>query len=629
MYNGFFGFSEEPFRLTPDPSFFFVAMSHGEALSSLFAGIEGRKGILTLTGDVGTGKTTLINTLLKDLTEKIKTAFIFNPGLTFKQLLKTILGDLKVPVTGISTDILLHRFDLYLQKRSARDEIVLIIIDEAQNLSTKVLEDLGGLFQRQPPAAKLLQIILAGQLELENNLNSEESRQFKRRIALHHRLSPFNWEESKAYIGHRLKIVGSSISEVFTPEAVDLICDFARGVPRVINTICDRALLAGYSLNTPKIGAIIAKAVIREEESIAQEVPLDEKGTSAERAAGGLINYWRVQEPDTSWEQGLSDGRGENMKKGNTGIVQDGKEFRPPATSEPINESSWLYSGSFLGLYKSLKEKYADLEVKNNVLQKQCIELAAQIAKKETELKATQESIKIEEEKRRRTEEILAPMEARVHYLSSEFLDLQEKDKKFIAGDLLYIITSLILSLKSGAEDIFHIRKGESDAALFNFEQTLCNLQNGIQKAEEILAWLYPPTLDDPGIMSTIRWYCHEFQKCHPRFQIAQELDIQEDEIVNPLKTQVFRILQEALDMVAEHSKGDRVYVSIIKKGGKLYLKVEENGKGFDLHRLLSETKGVGLERMKQRAELSGGSLSIESGEALGMSIRASWPIDC
>ena len=628
MYNEFFGFSEEPFRITPDPSFFFVARSHGEALSALIAGIEGRKGILTITGDVGTGKTTLINTILKSLNDKIKTAFIFNPRLTFKQLLKAILGDLKVPVTGNSTDILLHRFDLYLQKRSARDEIVLIIIDEAQNLSPKVLEDLGGLFQRQTPAAKPLQIIiLAGQLELEDNLNSEESRPFKRRIALHQRLSPFNWEESKAYIDHRLKIVGSGISEVFTPEAVDLICDFARGVPRVINTICDRALLAGYSLNTPKIGAMIAKAVISEEENIAQEVPLDEKGTSAEREPGGSMNYSRIQEPGTYWEQGLSDGRGENMKKGTMGIVQDGKEFEPPATSEPINTSSWLYSGSFLGLYKSLKEKYIGLEVKNNALQKQCIELAAQIAKKETEVKAIQESMKIEEEKRRRTEEILAPMEARVQYLSSEFLDLQEKDKKFIAGDLLSVITSLILSLKSGAEDILHIRNGESDAALFNFEQTLCNLQNGIQKAEEILAWLYPPTLDDPGIMSTIRWYCHEFQKCHPRFQIAQEIDIQEDEIVNPLKTQVFRILQEALDMVAEHSKGDRVYVSIIIKDGKLYLKVEENGQGFDLPRLFSETKGVGLTRMKQRAELSGGSFSIESGEASGMSIRASWPI--
>ena len=290
MYNEFFGFSEEPFRITPDPSFFFVARSHGEALSALIAGIEERKGILTITGDVGTGKTTLINTILKGLNDKIKTAFIFNPRLTFEQLLKGTLADLKVPFTRNSNDILLQRFDLYLQKRSARDEIVLIIIDEAQNLSTKVLGDLGRLLQRETPAVKLPQIILTGQMELEGNLNAEDSRQLNRRIAFHYRLSPFSREESKAYIDHRLKIVGSSISEVFTPEAVDLICDFAKGVPRVINTICGRAFLAGYSLATPQIGAMIAKEVICEEENIAPGVTFEEKKTTDQRERGGSMN---------------------------------------------------------------------------------------------------------------------------------------------------------------------------------------------------------------------------------------------------------------------------------------------------------------------------------------------------
>jgi general secretion pathway protein A len=627
MYNDFFGFSEEPFRLTPDPSFFFVGMSHGEALSSLTAGIEGRKGIITITGDVGTGKTTLINTMLKDLNDKIKTAFIFNPRLTFKQLLKGILGDLKVPVTGNSTDILLHRFDLYLQKRSARDETVLIIIDEAQNLSTKVLEDLGGLFQRQTPDAKLLQIILAGQLELEDNLNSEESRQLKRRIALHQRLSPLSWEESRAYIDHRLKIVGSNISDVFTPEAVDLICDFAKGVPRVINTICDRAFLAGYSLTTPKINAMIAKVVIGEEENIAQEETFDEKETTAGKEPGGGMDNHRPQETERFFELDFSDLRGESMKKITMGMDRDGKQLGPLATPELKDTSYWLYSGSFLGVYKSLKEKYIDLEVTKNRLQKECTELAAQIAKKESELKEAQESLKVEGEKRRRTEEILGPMEERIRYLSSEFLDLQEKDKKFIAGDLLSVITSLILSLKSGVEDILHIMKGESNAALFNFDQILYNLQNGIQKTEEILVSLYPPTLDDPGISSTIGWYCQKFQKYHTQFQIIEEIDIQEDEIGDPVKNQLFRILQEALDMIAEYSQGDRVCVSIIKKDGKLHLTVEENGQGFDLDKPFSKTKGIGLTRMKQRTELSGGSFSIESGEALGTVIRASWPI--
>jgi len=290
MYNDFFGFSEEPFRLTPDPSFFFMAAGHGEVLSSLTSGIKGKKGIFSILGDVGTGKTTLLNTQVKELKDKARTAFIFNPRLTFEQLLKGTLADLKVPFTRNSNDILLQRFDLYLQKRSARDEIVLIIIDEAQNLSTKVLGDLGRLLQRETPAGKLPQIILTGQMELEGNLNAEDSRQFNRRIAFHYRLSPFSREESKAYIDHRLKIVGSSISEVFTPEAVDLICDFAKGVPRVINTICGRAFLAGYSLATPQIGAMIAKEGICEEENIAPGVTFEEKKTTDQRERGGSMN---------------------------------------------------------------------------------------------------------------------------------------------------------------------------------------------------------------------------------------------------------------------------------------------------------------------------------------------------
>lgn len=628
MYNDFFGFSEEPFRLTPDPKFFFMAMSHREALSSLTSGIKDKKDIITITGDVGTGKTTLIYALLKDLSDKIKTAFIFNPRLTFKQLLKGILWDLKVPTTGNNIDTLLHRFDIYLQKRSARDETVLIIIDEAQHLSVKVLEDLDRLFQRQPPASKLLHIILVGQLELEVNLDSEELGQLKRRIALHRRLSPLNWEESKAYIDHRLKIVGSSLSEVFTPEAVDLICDFAKGVPRVINTTCDKAFLAGYSITTTKIGVMVAKAVISEEEDTPQEETFGEKETTAEKESSGGIDDLRPQEKEMVSKLLFSEFEGENMKKKVPGGINGGgKQLGPMATPEEKEPSYWLHRGSILGVYKSLKEKYIDLEVKKNQLQKECIELAAQIAEKETELKAVQESLNMEADKRRRTEEILGHMEERVKYLSSEFLDLQEKDKKFIAGDLLCVITSLILSLKSIVEDILHIMKGESNAALFNFEQILCNLQDGIQKAEEIMVWLYPPTLNDPGIWSTIGWYCQKFKKYHPQFQIAQEIDIQEDEIADPLKKQVFRILQEALDAIAEHSQGDQVCVSLIKRDGKLHLRVEEIGQGFDLHKLFSEKKEIGLTRMKERTELSGGSFSIESGETLGTVIRASWPI--
>lgn len=628
MYNDFFGFTEEPFRLTPDPKFFFTTMSHGEALSSLMSGIKERRGIIAITGDVGTGKTTLIYTLLKDLSAQIKTAFISNPRLTFKQLIKAILWDLKVPVIGNSTYSLLHKFDLYLQERSASDENVVIIIDEAQNLSGRVLEDLDRLSQQETPSGNLLQILLVGQLELEANLKAEELQPLKQRIALHRRLRPLNWEESKAYIDHRLKIVGSSLSKAFTPEAVDLICEFAKGVPRVVNKICDQALFAGYHASVQRIDAKIAKAVIREEEDTFEEETFEEGETTAEKGPTGMMDDSKPQEAVSFLEEDFLGLRGETMKKKDTmGMDREGKILEPQPTPEPKEKPYWVYSGSFLGLYKSLKEKYIDLEVKKNLLQKECIELAAQIAKKESELKELRESLNVEGEKRREAEEILGPMEERVRYLSSEFLDQQEKDKKFIAGDILSVMTNLILSLKGGAEDILHIMKGDSNAALFNFEPILSNLQNAIQKTEEILAWVYPPTLDDSGILSTIRWYCQKFQKNHTQFHIVQELDLQEDEIGGPLKKQVFRILQEVLEMIAEYSQGDRVRVSLLKKDQRLRLTVEENGQGFDLHTLFSRTKGIGLTRIKQRAELSGGSFSIESGKAFGTLIRASWPL--
>ena len=282
MYKEFFGFSEEPFSLSPDPAFLFMAMSHWEALSSMMSGIKERKGLITITGDVGTGKTTLIYTLLKDLSDKIRTAFIFNPRLTFKQLMKAILWGLKVPVEGSSTYTLLHKFDSYLQERLAGDETVVIIIDEAQNLSGRVLEDLDRLFQRETPALKLLQVLLVGQLELEANLDSEELRLFEQRISIHRRISPLSGEESRAYIDHRLKVVGSSSSKVFTPEAVDLICEFAKGIPRVINMICDQALMEGYSASTLKIDEKIVKGVIAEE-----EVAYEEEITGEEEIPAG------------------------------------------------------------------------------------------------------------------------------------------------------------------------------------------------------------------------------------------------------------------------------------------------------------------------------------------------------
>jgi general secretion pathway protein A len=262
MYKEFYGFSEYPFNLTPDPGFLFSPHGHVEVRSSIIDGIRGRKGIMVITGEVGAGKTTLINALLKDLSDEVKTAFISNPRLTFKQLFKALLSELKIPVAGGSGSSLQRKFHEYLKEKTAVDENVLIIIDEAQHLTSKVLEDLGRLYQQIPSGLNAPQTLLVGQLELEDRLNSGEVRQFKQRVAIQLQISLLNFQESREYIDHRLRVVGSSSSKVFTPEAVEAISEYAKGIPRVINVICDEALLSGYAVSAPIINGQMVREVI-------------------------------------------------------------------------------------------------------------------------------------------------------------------------------------------------------------------------------------------------------------------------------------------------------------------------------------------------------------------------------
>ncbi len=264
MYLNFYGFKEEPFSFTPDPNFLYLSPSHKEALSSMITVIRERLGTITITGEVGTGKTTLIYTLLKNLDKKIKTSFIFNPRLSFEDFLKSILRDLGIPVKETGLYALMQMFNLYLKERLPFDETVAIIIDEAQNMDMEVLEGVNRLSKRETPASKLLQIILVGQPELEKNLDSPGLREFKKRIAIRSQISPLTYAETKGYIDHRLRIAGSAISRVFASEAINLICKNANGIPRVINQFCDHAFLTGYALSITKIDAKIVKEVMVE-----------------------------------------------------------------------------------------------------------------------------------------------------------------------------------------------------------------------------------------------------------------------------------------------------------------------------------------------------------------------------
>ncbi len=264
MYLNYFGFTEEPFSFAPDPDFLYLSPSHKEALSSMTSVIRDRLGTITITGEVGTGKTTLIYSLLKNLDRNIRVAFIFNPRLSFEDLLKSVLRDLGIPVKETHVYALMQMLNLYLKERQPFDETVVIIIDEAQTMDMEVLEGVNRLSKRETPASKLLQIILVGQPELEKNLDSPGLREFKKRIAIRSQISRLSRLETKAYIDHRLKIVGSRSSKVFAPEAIELISKHADGIPRVINQFCDHAFLAGYALSIPKIDAKIIKEVMAE-----------------------------------------------------------------------------------------------------------------------------------------------------------------------------------------------------------------------------------------------------------------------------------------------------------------------------------------------------------------------------
>ena len=272
MYNEFYGFSEKPFEVTPNPKFLYLTSSHREALTSMIDGIKNQKRFISITGEVGTGKTTLIYSLLNSFDEKVKTVFIFHTTITFKELLETVLQELDLTFVKENKTGLIHQLIQYLALMGSRGETLAIIIDEAQNLPQKVMEELQMLSNLE---SKVIQIVFVGQPELEDKLNSEDLRQLKQSIKIRCQIRVLSEEESKGYIDHRLRLVGSSSSEIFTPKAISMICSYAQRIPRVINVTCDNALLMGYSLPKKRIDVDIIREVIKNMEgpSLQKTIP--------------------------------------------------------------------------------------------------------------------------------------------------------------------------------------------------------------------------------------------------------------------------------------------------------------------------------------------------------------------
>lgn len=310
MYCNFFGFSNEPFNLTPDPDFLFVTQSHQEAIASLIYGIHKRKGFMAVTGEVGTGKTTLLHYLMTVLDPKTKAIFICQTRITFEQLLKEILTGLNLPPGDADKSAMIRRINAYLLQTLRQDENLAVLIDEAQNLSNEVLEELRMLSNLETSKVKLLQVVLVGQPELEAKLNSEELRQLKQRIGIRRKIHPLTEGESRQYIEHRLSRVRSIAAAVFTPEALSIICQHARGIPRTINVLCDNALLIGYGLQKKVIDADIIKEVLND-----LGISTPEKQTRPKIVyrpepilQGNYLRPWEVDEVETtstgrSWAQ--------------------------------------------------------------------------------------------------------------------------------------------------------------------------------------------------------------------------------------------------------------------------------------------------------------------------------------
>ncbi len=263
MYCDYYGFSEKPFTITPNPRFIFLSKNHKEVFAHLLYGIRSHCGFIEITGEIGTGKTTSLRTLLNQLdSDSYRLAFIFNPSLSAQELLRGINREFGIAAGGATTDELLTVLNAFLLRENAAGRTVVLVIDEAQNLEAGVLEQIRLLSNLETENDKLIQIILVGQPELGSLLEQRSLRQLSQRITVRYHLRPMDFEDTREYIKHRLAVAGCRHPDLFSAAAVKKVFRQSRGYPRVINVLCDRALLVGYTDNSRQITpAMVATAI--------------------------------------------------------------------------------------------------------------------------------------------------------------------------------------------------------------------------------------------------------------------------------------------------------------------------------------------------------------------------------
>jgi general secretion pathway protein A len=268
MYEAHFGLAEAPFGVNPDPRFLFLSEVHKEALAHLIYGVRQRKGFIVITGDVGTGKTTLLNKLLGGLNERIRCVFITNPKLATDDFLRTIAYQLKLEVAkNFNKADFLIEMEALLAESLRRRENVLLVVDEAQNLSADLLEEIRLLSNLETAAEKMLQIILVGQQELNGKLLSDNLRQLRQRVSIKYHLEPLGEGETAAYINHRLKVAGNGGRDIFSHKAMREVYLASGGFPRLINNICDNAMLAAYSRDRSRVDGGLVQETVRDLEA--------------------------------------------------------------------------------------------------------------------------------------------------------------------------------------------------------------------------------------------------------------------------------------------------------------------------------------------------------------------------
>jgi general secretion pathway protein A len=311
MYKSFFGLKENPFNVNPDPRFLFLTQQIEEALAGLMYGIRTRKGFITLTGEVGTGKTTLINRLLDWLhQQRTRTAFLFNSRMNTNQLFDFVLSEFDIVCESRTKSQQLMKLHHWLLERYRSGETAVLIVDEAQNLTYPVMEEIRLLTNLETSTDKLLQVVLSGQPELEEKLRLPQLRQLRQRITLRCKTTPLTQEQTRDYINERLRIAGATGEPIFGKDAVEAVHLYSLGIPRVVNLLCEHSLVNSFVEQKRQVTAKIVEDVAREFQldEVDQVTPqgstrIDQEVYNSEtflQNLGEALSRFRVSPPSTS-----------------------------------------------------------------------------------------------------------------------------------------------------------------------------------------------------------------------------------------------------------------------------------------------------------------------------------------